>query len=140
MGTKISEGDEVRVDGNLISNRKEELMSIAVNQAVGIVCTTNTKVEKDNIIDFINYPKRIFPIGRIDKQSEGLIFLTNAGDIVNKIGNVVSISMCCALNSFNQPECRIVRITLRSDCEFIDNHTVTTFVPRFIRNRKYFSI
>ncbi|MGA8855057.1 MAG: pseudouridine synthase, partial [Christiangramia sp.] len=52
---------------------------------VGIVCTTDTRVEKDNIIDYINYPKRIFPIGRLDKPSEGLIFLTNDGDIVNKI-------------------------------------------------------
>ena len=85
MGTKISEGDEVRVDGNLISTPKEEFVYIAFNKPVGIVCTTNTKVEKDNIIDFINYPKRIFPIGRLDKQSEGLIFLTNDGDIVNKI-------------------------------------------------------
>jgi len=85
MGTKISEGDEVRVDGNVISTPKEEFVYIAFNKPVGIVCTTNTKVEKDNIIDFINYPKRIFPIGRLDKQSEGLIFLTNDGDIVNKI-------------------------------------------------------
>ncbi len=85
MGTKISERDEVRVDGKLISTPKEEFVYIAFNKPVGIVCTTDTKGEKDNIIDFINYPKRIFPIGRLDKQSEGLIFLTNDGDIVNKI-------------------------------------------------------
>ena len=60
-------------------------MYIALNKPVGIVCTTDTRVEKDNIIDFINYPSRIFPIGRLDKPSEGLIFLTNDGDIVNKI-------------------------------------------------------
>ena len=58
---------------------------MAFNKPKGIVCTTNSDVEKDNIIDFINYPKRIFPIGRLDKPSEGLIFLTNDGDIVNKI-------------------------------------------------------
>ena len=58
---------------------------IAFNKPVGIVCTTDTKVEKDNIIDYINFPKRIFPIGRLDKPSEGLIMLTNDGDIVNKI-------------------------------------------------------
>jgi 23S rRNA pseudouridine2604 synthase len=58
---------------------------LAFHKPVGIVCTTDTGVEKDNIIDFINYPKRIFPIGRLDKPSEGLIFLTNDGDIVNKI-------------------------------------------------------
>ncbi len=85
MGTKISESDEVRVNGELISEPKEKRVYLAFNKPVGIVCTTDTRVEKDNIIDFINYPKRIFPIGRLDKPSEGLIFLTNDGDIVNKI-------------------------------------------------------
>ncbi len=85
MGTKIIEGDEVRVDGELISKTKEKPVYLAFHKPVGIVCTTNTQVEKDNIIDYIGYPKRIFPIGRLDKPSEGLIFLTNDGDIVNKI-------------------------------------------------------
>ena len=85
MGTKITEGDEVRVDGKLISEPQEKPVYIAFNKPIGIVCTTDTRVEKDNIIDYINYPKRIFPIGRLDKPSEGLIFLTNDGDIVNKI-------------------------------------------------------
>ncbi|MDO6810544.1 23S rRNA pseudouridine(2604) synthase RluF [Zobellia galactanivorans] len=85
MGTKITQGDEVRVDGELISEPKEKPVYLAFNKPIGIVCTTDTRVEKDNIIDFINYPKRIFPIGRLDKPSEGLIFLTNDGDIVNKI-------------------------------------------------------
>ena len=60
-------------------------MYIAFNKPIGIVCTTDTKREKNNIIDYINYPERIFPIGRLDKPSEGLIFLTSDGDIVNKI-------------------------------------------------------
>ncbi|WP_291865758.1 23S rRNA pseudouridine(2604) synthase RluF [Maribacter sp.] len=85
MGTKITEGDEVKVDGELISEPKEKPVYIAFNKPIGIVCTTDTNVEKDNIIEYINYPKRIFPIGRLDKPSEGLIFLTNDGDIVNKI-------------------------------------------------------
>ena len=85
MGTKITKEDEVRVDGELISEPKAKPVYLAFNKPVGIVCTTDTKVEKDNIIDYINYPKRIFPIGRLDKPSEGLIFLTNDGDIVNKI-------------------------------------------------------
>ncbi|WP_289063122.1 23S rRNA pseudouridine(2604) synthase RluF [uncultured Zobellia sp.] len=85
MGTKITEGDEVRVDGKLISEPQEKPVYIVFNKPIGIVCTTDTRVEKDNIIDYINYPKRIFPIGRLDKPSEGLIFLTNDGDIVNKI-------------------------------------------------------
>ncbi|MFT7052071.1 MAG: 23S rRNA pseudouridine2604 synthase [Psychroserpens sp.] len=85
MGTKIAPSDEVHVDGKLIENTKQKFVYLAFNKPVGIVCTTDTRVEKDNIIDFINYPKRIFPIGRLDKPSEGLILLTDDGDIVNKI-------------------------------------------------------
>ena len=85
MGTKILPTDEVRVDGKLISTPPSKPVYIAFNKPIGIVCTTDTTVEKDNIIDYINYPIRIFPIGRLDKASEGLIFLTNDGDIVNKI-------------------------------------------------------
>lgn len=85
VGTKIHEGDEVRVEGKLISAPKEEFVYIAFNKPVGIVCTTDDRFEKNNIIDYIGYQKRIFPIGRLDKPSEGLIFLTNDGDIVNKI-------------------------------------------------------
>lgn len=85
IGTKVRSGDQVEVDGKPISNASTKLVYLALNKPVGIVCTTDTRVEKDNIIDFINYPERIFPIGRLDKPSEGLILLTNDGDIVNKI-------------------------------------------------------
>ncbi len=86
MGTKVEEGDRVEVEGNILKKPlKQKFTYLAFNKPVGIVCTTDTKVEPDNIIDFINYPKRIFPIGRLDKPSEGLIFLTDDGDIVNKI-------------------------------------------------------
>jgi len=85
MGTKVKDGDIVKVDGELITEPKEKPVYLAFNKPVGIVCTTDTRREKDNIIDFINFPKRIFPIGRLDKPSEGLIFMTNDGDIVNKI-------------------------------------------------------
>ena len=85
MGTKISLKDVVAVDGVEVKNTKDEFVYLAFNKPIGIVCTTDTKVEKDNIIDFIKYPKRIFPIGRLDKPSEGLILLTDDGDIVNKI-------------------------------------------------------
>jgi 23S rRNA pseudouridine2604 synthase len=85
MGTKVMPDDVVAVDGESISKKKEKPVYIAFNKPVGIVCTTDTRVEKDNIIEYINYPTRIFPIGRLDKMSEGLIFLTNDGDIVNKI-------------------------------------------------------
>ena len=85
MGTKVSPEDIVKVDGEIIGGRKEDFVYLAFNKPIGIVCTTDTRVEKDNIIDYINYPKRIFPIGRLDKPSEGLILLTDDGDIVNKI-------------------------------------------------------
>jgi len=85
MGTKIVDGDVVKVDGKSIVKVEEKAIYLVLNKPRGIVCTTDTRVEKDNIIDFINYPKRIFPIGRLDKASEGLILLTNDGDIVNKI-------------------------------------------------------
>lgn len=84
MGTKVSSKDDVRVDGNLIENTKKAFVYLAFNKPLGIVCTT-TNAEKNNIIDYIEYPKRIFPIGRLDKQSEGLILLTDDGEIVNKI-------------------------------------------------------
>lgn len=85
MGTKVGPDDEVRVKGELITEPKSDFVYLAFNKPRGIVCTTDTRREKDNIIDFINYPERIFPIGRLDKYSEGLILLTNDGDIVNKI-------------------------------------------------------
>ncbi len=85
MGTKIAPGDIVAVDGKVVANSKSSFVYLAFNKPIGIVCTTDTSVEKDNIIDFINYPTRIFPIGRLDKPSEGLILLTDDGDIVNKI-------------------------------------------------------
>lgn len=85
MGTKIAPTDDVHVDGKLIEITDEDFVYLAFNKPIGIVCTTDTRVEKDNIIDFIKYPKRIFPIGRLDKPSEGLILLTDDGDIVNKI-------------------------------------------------------
>ncbi len=86
IGTKVNEDDVVEVEGQRIDKSKQQKnIYLVFNKPVGIVCTTDRKVEPDNIIDFIKYPRRIFPIGRLDKPSEGLIFLTNDGDIVNKI-------------------------------------------------------
>jgi len=85
VGQKINLEDIIKVDGEPLNIKKNKKVYLAFNKPVGIVCTTDTRVEKDNIIDFINYPSRIYPIGRLDKPSEGLIFLTNDGDIVNKI-------------------------------------------------------
>ena len=86
MGQKVTGQEEIRVNNKIIKKlENKKHIYIAFNKPAGIVCTTDTKREKDNIIDYINYPTRIFPIGRLDKPSEGLIFLTNDGDIVNKI-------------------------------------------------------
>lgn len=85
LGTKVFPQDEVRVDGKLVGKPKQEHVYIAFNKPIGIVSTTDTKGEKNNIIDFIGHKERIFPIGRLDKDSEGLILLTSEGDIVNKI-------------------------------------------------------
>ena len=86
LGSKITSQDEVSINGKVVSNvNSKKRIYIAFNKPTGIVCTTDNKREKNNIIDFINYPTRIFPIGRLDKPSQGLIFLTNDGDIVNKI-------------------------------------------------------
>ena len=84
MGTKVGPNDEVRVNGVLVNERNEKPIYLAFHKPVGIECTTNPLI-RENIVDYINYPERIFPIGRLDKDSEGLIFMTNDGDIVNKI-------------------------------------------------------
>lgn len=82
-GNRVMEGDEVLVDGEKLKTKKVPVY-IMLNKPKGITCTTDTK-DKSNIVDFINFKTRIFPVGRLDKRSEGLIFLTNDGDIVNKI-------------------------------------------------------
>jgi len=83
LGNRVFDGDVVKVDGRALK-AKPKTIYLALNKPVGIVCTTDSK-ERKNIIKFLNYPERLFPIGRLDKPSEGLIFLTNDGDIVNKI-------------------------------------------------------
>ncbi|WNC15707.1 23S rRNA pseudouridine(2604) synthase RluF [Brevibacillus brevis] len=83
LGSTVDPGDDVRIDGNPVGPKKKNVY-IALNKPVGITCTTELHV-KGNIIDFVGHPERIFPIGRLDKDSQGLILLTNDGDIVNKI-------------------------------------------------------
>jgi 23S rRNA pseudouridine2604 synthase len=83
LGHKVAPGDQVRIDGNLIGAKKHAIY-IALNKPVGITCTTEAHIE-DNIVQFVGHSERIFPVGRLDKESEGLILLTNDGDIVNEI-------------------------------------------------------
>ncbi|GED67865.1 hypothetical protein BRE01_15670 [Brevibacillus reuszeri] len=83
LGSTAEPGDDVRIDGKPLGTKKKDVY-IALNKPVGITCTTELHI-KGNIVDFVNHPERIFPIGRLDKDSQGLILLTNNGDIVNKI-------------------------------------------------------
>nr|WP_321485689.1 23S rRNA pseudouridine(2604) synthase RluF [uncultured Draconibacterium sp.] len=83
LGVQVTAHDRIEVDGQLVTKEVPNIY-LAFHKPVGITCTTDTS-KKDNIVDFINFPERIFPIGRLDKPSEGLIFMTNDGDIVNKI-------------------------------------------------------
>ena len=89
IGAELGEGDEVRIDGNTLEARtaargQRRHVYIALNKPVGVTSTTDSGV-KDNIVDCVDHPQRIFPVGRLDKDSEGLILLTSNGDIVNRI-------------------------------------------------------
>ena len=130
VGTKILPQDEVRVDGKLVSSPEEEHVYIAFNKPVGIVCTTDTKVEKDNIIDYIKYPKRIFPIGRLDKPSEGLILLTSDGDIVNKILRARNNHEKEYLVSVNKPISAEFLKRMRNGIPILDTITNKCFVEQ----------
>ncbi|MCY1720086.1 23S rRNA pseudouridine(2604) synthase RluF [Prolixibacteraceae bacterium Z1-6] len=83
LGVQVTPSDTIEVEGKRITKEVKDVY-LAFHKPIGITCTTDTAI-KGNIIDYINYPERIFPIGRLDKPSEGLIFMTNDGDIVNKI-------------------------------------------------------
>lgn len=108
-GNRVKDGDVVEVDGEPLKKKKATVY-IALNKPKGITCTTDLK-DKTNIIDYVNFSSRIFPIGRLDKRSEGLIFLTNDGDIVNKI-----------LRAGNQHEKEyIVTVDKPIDIEFLKN-------------------
>jgi 23S rRNA pseudouridine2604 synthase len=115
-GNRATPSDKVYID-NVLIVKKVTPVYIALNKPIGIVCTTDTFREKDNIIDYIDYKERVFPIGRLDKMSQGLILLTNDGDIVNKI-----------LRAGNEHEKEyIVSVDIRIDLPFIK--AMSTGVP-----------
>ena len=131
MGTKVEEGDQVEVKGQRIEKSiKQKNIYLAFNKPTGIVCTTDRRVEPDNIIDFINYPIRIFPIGRLDKQSEGLIFLTNDGDIVNKILRGRNNHEKEYIVSLNRPINRDFIQKMSNGVEILDTITKSCFVKQ----------
>jgi len=131
IGTKVEEGDQIEVKGQSIEKTsKEKSIYLAFNKPAGIVCTTDSSVETDNIIDFIKYPKRIFPIGRLDKPSEGLIFLTNDGDIVNKILRARNNHEKEYIVSVNRPINRNFIQTMSNGVKILDTITKNCFVEQ----------
>tara|TARA_A100001388_G_scaffold118626_1_gene87710 strand:- start:4834 stop:5556 length:723 start_codon:yes stop_codon:yes gene_type:complete len=131
MGTKIKDGDNVEVDGQMVrKSKKQKNVYLIFNKPVGIVCTTDVEVERDNIIDFIKYPTRIFPIGRLDKKSEGLIFLTNDGDIVNKILRARNNHEKEYVVSVNRPINRDFIHSMSNGVEILETKTKKCFVKQ----------
>tara|TARA_B100000212_G_scaffold241503_1_gene184064 strand:- start:729 stop:1451 length:723 start_codon:yes stop_codon:yes gene_type:complete len=131
MGAKVEKDDQVEVKGQRIKrSTKQKKIYLAFNKPVGIVCTTDRRVEPDNVIDFIKYPERIFPIGRLDKASEGLIFLTNDGDIVNKILRARNNHEKEYIVRVNRPLNRNFIQTMSNGVEILDTMTKNCFVEK----------
>ena len=139
MGTKISSEDQVCVNGKRVFHpKKKKMVYLAFNKPPGVVCTTDQRREKDNIIDYINYPTRIFPIGRLDKPSEGLIFLTNDGDIVNKILRARNNHEKEYEVTVNKPVTKEFIAAMSSGVPVLDTITKKCFVKQI--NKKKFKI
>ncbi len=131
IGTKVKDEDQVEVEGQIIErSTKQKNVYLAFNKPIGIVCTTDREVEPDNIIDFIKYPKRVFPIGRLDKFSEGLIFLTNDGDIVNKILRARNNHEKEYIVSVNRPINKEFIQAMSNGVEIIETKTKNCFVKK----------
>ncbi len=131
IGTKVEESDQVDVQGQRIEKpTKQKKIYLAFNKPVGIICTTDRTVEPNNIIDFIKYPTRIFPVGRLDKPSEGLIFLTNDGDIVNKILRARNNHEKEYLVSVNRPINRDFIQSMSNGVKILDTITKNCFVKQ----------
>ena len=131
IGSKVDDCDLIEVEGQIIKkSTKQKKIYLAFNKPVGIVCTTNREVEPDNIIDFIKYPRRIFPIGRLDKSSEGLIFLTNDGDIVNKILRARNNHEKEYIVSVNRPINKDFIKSMSGGVEILDTITKNCFVKK----------
>ncbi len=133
LGTKVSDADEISIDGNPLKS-KESAIYIAFHKPIGITCTTDLK-DKDNIIDYIQHPKRIFPIGRLDKPSEGLIFMTNDGDIVNKILRAGNNHEKEYVVTVDKPIGDDFILQMRNGIRILDTITKKCFVEQESKNR-----
>ena len=131
IGAKVEENDQVEIKGKRIEkSTRQKNIYLAFNKPVGIVCTTDREVEPNNVIDFIKFPKRIFPIGRLDKPSEGLIFLTNDGDIVNKILRARNNHEKEYIVKVNRPiNCGFIQ-SMSNGVEILDTITKNCFVKK----------
>ena len=131
IGSKVQETDQLEVKGQIIEkSTRQKNIYLAFNKPVGIVCTTDRKAEPNNVIDFIKFPKRIFPIGRLDKPSEGLIFLTNDGDIVNKILRARNNHEKEYIVSVNRPINNDFIQSMSNGVEILDTITKNCFVKQ----------
>ena len=135
MGIKVGSKDKIIVNGVTLDQPKNKNVYLAFNKPKGIVCTTDTRVEKDNIIDFINYPKRIFPVGRLDKPSEGLIFLTNDGNIVNKILRARNQHQKEYIVTVNKPITKDFIYKMGNGVPILDTVTKKCFVKQTHKNQ-----
>ena len=118
VGQKVLEEQEIAIDGRIITKKKDDSVLLLVNKPIGIVCTAD-KREPDNIIDFVGYPNRIYPVGRLDKDSHGLILLTNVGWLHNEITRA---------NGRHEKE-YIVRVNRRIGADFIRRMTEGVYLP-----------
>jgi 23S rRNA pseudouridine2604 synthase len=132
LGTQVAEGDVVELDGRPIASRTE-FTYLALNKPVGITCTTERHVA-GNIIDFVNHPQRIFPIGRLDKDSEGLILLTNNGDIVNELLRVENRHEKEYLVTVDRPITDDFLFGMAHGVDILDTRTLPCAVRQVSRN------
>ncbi|MEI7595613.1 MAG: 23S rRNA pseudouridine(2604) synthase RluF [Bacteroidota bacterium] len=132
MGLKVTSSDEITVNGKPL-NKKKAPLYIAFNKPVGIICTTDTEIS-DNIVDYINHPERIFPIGRLDRPSQGLILMTNDGDIVNKILRAGNNHEKEYIVSTRQPITPAFIQKMKSGIPILDTVTKKCFVEQIAKN------
>lgn len=132
LGTQVAEGDRVELDGQPVAARNE-FVYLALNKPVGITCTTERHVE-GNIIDFVNHPQRVFPIGRLDKDSEGLILLTNNGDIVNELLRVENRHEKEYVVTVDRPVTDDFLFNMAHGVDILDTRTLPCAVRRLGRN------